>query len=278
LTVISAFREDGGVVLENVLTKAEVVQVNSDIDEAMDKTRLGSIKDDEFQQSFHGSKTKRLCTAVTLSKTYRERFVDHPSTRAYVKAAFEGVCDSFWLQSSQVIEISPGEKAQPLHRDMYNYPAIARLGADAPEITVNFLLALVDATEESGATRVYPGSHKGPFLGAFDGNMEKDFPPEKTIPACLAAGSAFFYSGKLVHGGGANTTESYKRRVVGTGFNPGFLVPEDAYPFLIPLTEARTYSLSLQQMLGFRSFHQLDPAGGSLWQKDYEELADFLGL
>ena len=41
---------------------------------------------------------------------------------------------------------------------------------------------------------------------------------------------------------------------------------------------ARTMPKRLQQALGFRSFHQRDPAGGSLWQHNYEELAAFLRL
>jgi hypothetical protein len=34
----------------------------------------------------------------------------------------------------------------------------------------------------------------------------------------------------------------------------------------------------LQQLIGFRSFHQMKPRGGSLWQHNYEELALHLGL
>jgi hypothetical protein len=35
---------------------------------------------------------------------------------------------------------------------------------------------------------------------------------------------------------------------------------------------------ALQQLIGFRSFHQYSQRGGSLWQIDYEELADHLKL
>jgi ectoine hydroxylase-related dioxygenase (phytanoyl-CoA dioxygenase family) len=176
-----------------------------------------------------------------------------------------------WLQSSQTIEIHPGEKAQVLHRDMDNYPVFRRYGPDdAPEVTVNYLLALVDSTEAAGATRVIPGSNKWPFRerGA----------PEMTIAAELKPGSALLISGKTIHGGGANVTPNVKRRVLSTGFNPGFLVPEDAYPFAVPLELARTWSPVLQQLVGFRSFHQFRQHGGSLWQHNFEELADYLKL
>jgi ectoine hydroxylase-related dioxygenase (phytanoyl-CoA dioxygenase family) len=276
--VAGLLRDHGAVVLDDVLSPTQLGAVNRDVDAIVAEMHAGSLKTDEMSQEFHGRATKRVGSAVALSKTFREDFVDSPHTRAYVTEAFRGVCETYWLQASQIIEILPGEKEQPLHRDMYNYPAFAAFGAAAPEVTVNMLLALVDTTEANGATRVIPGSHEGPFQAALDEKFYETFTPEMTVPAELKAGSALFFSGRLVHGGGANKTTDQRRRVIATSFNPGFLVPEDAYPFIISREEAATYSPTLQQVLGFRSFHQRDPVGGSLWQVDYEELSDFLKL
>jgi ectoine hydroxylase-related dioxygenase (phytanoyl-CoA dioxygenase family) len=63
-----------------------------------------------------------------------------------------------------------------------------------------------------------------------------------TIAAELKPGSVLFYGGKLIHGGGANTTADVKRRVVASAFNPSFLVPEEAYPFVVPMDVARQMS------------------------------------
>jgi hypothetical protein len=41
---------------------------------------------------------------------------------------------------------------------------------------------------------------------------------------------------------------------------------------------ARKMSPRMQQLIGFRSIHQREPRGGSLWQINYEELADYLKL
>jgi ectoine hydroxylase-related dioxygenase (phytanoyl-CoA dioxygenase family) len=133
---------------------------------------------------------------------------------------------------------------------------------------VNILLALSDCDAEAGATRVIPGSHKWEFTERGS--------PEMTVPAAMRAGSALLFGGKLLHGGGANPTSNVKRRVVAAAFNPGFLVPEEAYPFVVPMDVARQMSPRLQQFIGFRSFHQ--KRGGSLWQHNYEELALHLGL
>lgn len=269
--VVKWVHQDGAVILRDVLTPEQVAEMNAEIDAAMDRTRIGSAKDNPAYREFHGHRTKRLTNTITLSRVVREDFVGKRVTLDYVRALFEGVCDTFWLQSSQTIEILPGEKAQFLHRDMDNYPVFRRYGPDgAPEVTVNFLLALVDSTEAAGATRVIPGSNHWPF--------SETGTPEQTVAAELKAGSALLMSGKTIHGGGANRTTNVRRRVLATAFNPGFLVPEEAYPFVVPLEVARSMSPEVQQLIGFRSFHQYRQQGGSLWQHEYEELADHLKL
>jgi len=269
--VAAIVRRAGAVVLRDVLTAAQVARINAELEGPLQAVPCGSAKSNAEQQLFHGHRTKRMTNTVTLSKTVREDFIGNPVTLGYVTELFKDVCDTFWLQSSQTIEIHPGENAQFLHRDMDNYPVFRRYGPDgAPELTINFLLALMDTTEASGATRVIPGSNTWSF--------KERGTPEMTVAAELKAGSALLMSGKTIHGGGANVTNDVKRRVVAIAFNPGFLVPEDAYPFVVPLSLARTMSPALQQLLGFRSFHQFRQHGGSLWQHNYEELADYLKL
>jgi hypothetical protein len=132
--VMDIFRRDGGLVLEGALTEAEVDQVNLDIDAAFEALHCGTIKEDEAARAFWGPRTKRLTNVVTLSRTWRERLIDRDETVDYVAAVFEGVSDAFWLQSSQAIEIHPGERAQPLHRDMGNYPIFFRNGPSGPDV------------------------------------------------------------------------------------------------------------------------------------------------
>ena len=268
--VMEAYRRDGGLILEGVLTEAQVAQVNADLDAELAALHCGTIKEDPVAKVFWGERTKRITNAVTLSKTYRDAIVDNDTTMAYVTEIYREVSDALWLNSSQAIEIHPGETAQPLHRDMANYPIFFRYGPSAPEVMVNMLVALSDCTEAAGATRVIPGSHTWPFT--------EQGSPDMTIAAELKPGSALLFGGKLIHGGGANTTRDVKRRVVLAAFNPGFLVPEEAHPFVVPIELARQMSPRLQQLIGFRSFHQMKPRGGSLWQHNYEELALHLKL
>src|SRR5262245_41480269 len=162
--VVRIVHRDGAVILRDVFTAEQVAQLNAELDGPLDLVRCGSAKTGAEYQAFHGNHTKRMTNVVTLSKTAREAFIGNPITLAYAKELFKEVCDTFWLQASQTIEIHPGEQAQPLHRDMENYPVFRRYGPEnAPELTVNFLLALMDSTEAAGATRVIPGSNHWSF-------------------------------------------------------------------------------------------------------------------
>ncbi len=98
-----------------------------------------------------------------------------------------------------------------------------------------------------------------------------------TIPVQMEPGSAFFYSGKVVHGGGANRS-GRPRRALALPYTLGWLAPEEAYPFYVPLELARTLPARAQQLIGFRSHHNAGQSAGSLWQIEYEELANYLGL
>jgi ectoine hydroxylase-related dioxygenase (phytanoyl-CoA dioxygenase family) len=51
----------------------------------------------------------------------------------------------------------------------------------------------------------------------------------------MNAGDCLFISGKVVHGGGYNRTTDFLRRAVAWTFQPGYLTPEEAYPFLVDM-------------------------------------------
>ena len=97
-----------------------------------------------------------------------------------------------------------------------------------------------------------------------------------TVPATMKAGDVLCIGGKIVHGGGANTTADEYRRGVAFSFNPGFLTPEEAYPFIVPMELAESMSPRAQQMLGFRS--QYPKGSPGLWLHNYSEIADYLHL
>ena len=110
--VVRFVRRDGVVILRDVLNAEQLAEINAELDVPMEATRCGSAKENVDYQAFHGYRTKRLTNTISRSRVAREDFIGNPVTLGYVTELFKDVCDTFWLQSSQTIEIRPGESKQ----------------------------------------------------------------------------------------------------------------------------------------------------------------------
>lgn len=269
--VIGVIEADGGLILEGLLTPEQVTRLNAELDPHLAARMPGNTAGvPALMAEFSGFNTKRITGLLTRSQVLRDGILQHTPLLDYIDALLHPYADSYWLSTAQVIEIQPGEKAQALHRDLENFPIFRDAGPTAAEATVNCIVALSEFTEETGGTRVIPGSHKWP-------DFTNRGAPGATIPVEMKPGSAVLYSGKLVHGGGANRS-SAPRRALSLSFVLGYLTPEEAYPFYVPMELARALPPRVQQLLGFRSFHNMTQGAGSVWQLNYEELANYLEL
>lgn len=266
--------QDGGVILTGALTHAQVGAINQELDAEFDRVMQGNLGDGEenFLKDFMGRKTKRLMHCVKISKTLRETFYAEDLLPHYMASVMSGDVGTHTMYSSQAIEIYPGEQAQQLHRDggglMEVFGGASR---EAVNLQVNFLIALTEVTEEMGATRVIPGSNHWQ-------NYETPGLQEQTIPATMDPGDALMISGKILHGGGANRTADRPRRVLSTAFSPGIILGEEAWPHVISVEEAKSYSPRIQSFLGFRSVSYKGETPGFLWRVEAKPLEDFLGL
>ncbi|PFH63360.1 hypothetical protein XA68_12324 [Ophiocordyceps unilateralis] len=264
---LKALREDGAVVIRGLVSTSEARSINEEIDQAMQKHITGTKHSDQFFKDFHGANTKRLMNLVTLSKTFREAILENDLMHKLCEEVFTKDSGTYWMNSAQCIDIGPGSKAQPLHRDQWQFPIFTLVGPDAPEASINFIVALTEFTEENGATRVILGSHK---WNDFNDNGKA----EDTVPVELKPGDAVFISGKVVHGGGANSTEDIRRRGVSLVFQCSYLTPEEAYPFLVDKKLAKTLSPRAQRTIGFRSQFPKNCPG--VWKCDYSDIGDTL--
>merc|ERR1712146_494439 len=59
------------------------------------------------------------------------------------------------LHLTQIIDIGPGQKVQPIHRDRWAFLH----HFDGCQVEISTIWALNEFTEANGATRVVPGSH-----------------------------------------------------------------------------------------------------------------------
>ncbi|KAH9898627.1 hypothetical protein F4778DRAFT_792597 [Xylariomycetidae sp. FL2044] len=261
--VLKVLREDGAVIIRGLFTADQVRRLNAEVQPHMDAMGAGSRQTEAWVRDFHGDRTKRLNGVVALSATFRREVLECELVHQLCEAIYLADAGGYWMNSAQVIDIGPGSKAQPLHRDQWQFPIFTRAGPDAPEASVNFVVALSDFTAANGATRVIPGSHRW-------ADLEQNGDPRDTVPAEMRPGDACFITGKVVHGGGANVTEDQTRRAITLVFQCSYLTPEEAYPFIIDRELAGTLTPRGQRMIGFRSQFLKNSPG--VWKRNYGEV------
>jgi hypothetical protein len=259
-SVWPAFDRDGGVIVEGFVGPERLARLQRELEPLITSHAPGSTTPGLWTD-FHGDQTKRITGLPTHSSAWVELLCDERYQA--MGDRYLGEAD-YWLNTGQLICIGPGETAQLLHRDELNWPAAAR---PDEEITVTAIFALTDFTEANGATVVAPGSN----------HWEGMLPPVPEGAACRAtmpAGSALLYSGKVIHGGGANTTEDQWRVGLHAGFCRGWLRAEENFQLTVPLEVARTLPERAQHLLGFRSYSPT--FGGRLGLVDYDDAARLL--
>lgn len=190
---------------------------------------------------FEGRSTRRIYNLLARGALYQDIPV-HPSVLPVV----EGVLDRGCLVSSlSSISIGPGESAQMIHADDQLIPL------PKPHIATvcNTMWALTDFTEENGATRVVPGSHR------------RDHSPDVTqaydsIPAEMPRGSVLVWHGSLWHGGGAN--RSRQQRVgIAMNYCAGWVRQQENQQLGIPREAARAFSPRLRELVGYGVYNNL---------------------
>ncbi len=188
-TLRAALDEVGCCVVENAAPATTMDSIAAELDEFADRGSVGA-------STFEGFSTRRTGAPLPRSASFRS-IAMHP----LIMAAGDHVLassTSWRFSASEYIEIAPGEVAQQIHRDQWKYDMV---DFDR-EVELNGMWAITDFTEENGATRVVPGSHRL-------GNRQK-LSQADTVPAEMPKGSLFFYTGTVYHGGGANRSDTWR--------------------------------------------------------------------
>lgn len=190
---------------------------------------------------FEGYRTLRVYNLLALGKLY-EAIPVHENVLPLVERVLDRGC---LVSSLSSISIGPDETAQPLHADDQLIP----LPRPHVPIICNTMWALTDFTEQNGATRLVPGSHRA-------AEAPVPFAPYVTIAGEMRRGSVLVFNGSLWHGGGANTTAEHR---VGIAMNycAGWMRQQENQQLGIPLATARGFSPRLRKLVGYGLYKNL---------------------
>ncbi|KAF2456313.1 phytanoyl-CoA dioxygenase family protein [Lineolata rhizophorae] len=251
--LVASIIRNGGVIIRNMLTAAELAQLEEDV-------RPHLEADVAWDGDFFPKETRRVCGLVGKSRAFTERVCLHE--------LYKGICDAllssrfeYWvgqekhvsvskpqINSTTVLSIRPGARAQELHRDdMIHHNRFDEITADeykpGRDTAIGIFVAGKKTTKANGATRFVPGSHL----------QKQDAPPveEDAVHAELDPGDGLIMLASCYHGGSANTTEDEERLVYGAFVTKGVLRQEENQYLAVPLETIKSYPTETQEFLGY---------------------------
>jgi ectoine hydroxylase-related dioxygenase (phytanoyl-CoA dioxygenase family) len=228
---LKRIEENGYTILENVIEPALV-------DEFREEIHRIEREDDTAPKgnSVEGFKTLRFYNLLAKSKSFQKMPV-HDAVLPLVEQILEPDC---LLSGMTSMDLGPGEVPQPLHPDDY----VINVKRPHPPLVCTTIWALTDFTDENGATRLVPGSHKNDHLP--DYKREYD-----SIAAEMSAGSVLIFDGALWHGSGQNRSEDAWRMGINVQYCAGFIRTQQNQYVGIPPEIARTFSDRLLELCGY---------------------------
>lgn len=240
--ICAALERDGACIVEDAVNVEDLAGLNQDLEATIAATTPAMRNPNrEEMVRFYGTKTIRIDGLPAKSDTF-VRFMLDPTMHEVCRHFLRPGCPDYLLNTAQLIQIGPGEHAQSLHRDEDAWPDMP---ADRPNLSVQALIALSEFTDENGATQVVPGSHRWA-----SGRIPE---PHEITHAVMPAGSAVYYLGATLHGGGANTSQDVSRRGLFCGYVVGWLRTAENLFLSVPIDQVRHMPHRVQELLGYKS-------------------------
>jgi ectoine hydroxylase-related dioxygenase (phytanoyl-CoA dioxygenase family) len=234
-TIDEALARDGGVIVDDFASASQITNIHQAFVNALEEVPWCNNDDNyDLGNKFFGFTTKRL-HGVVQHHPEIANCLTHPE---YQDLARRHLGKRIMLSTGELMAIGPGEVQQQLHRDGDSWIRAKQ----ANNVLISANIALTNFRKENGATVVIPGSHTWTDI--------REPNQDEVAYAEMESGSALLYSGKLVHGGGANST-SETRMGLYFGYIPSWLRPLENSCITVPRELLETLPNDLQQILGY---------------------------
>ena len=230
--VAAAVTTVGCAVIERLVPESTIDRLLDEMTPHIDATPNGA-------DDFSGRLTKR--TGALLARSVSsQQLIAHPLVLGTVDQVLGPNATNYQLHLTQIISIGPGSSAQPLHRDQWCFdffPFPPEL-----DVEVSTIWALDDFTEENGATRIIPHSLLDDRAACAD--------EHRVEQAVMPKGSVVIYTGRTIHGGGANRSTKV-RRALNVDYVLGWLRQEENQYLSCPPDDARRLPEHIQRLAGY---------------------------
>ena len=227
---VTRIQNDGFTVIENAASPELVNSLINALLRIEKEYNLGPAK-----TSFEGFKTVRINNLLTYDDIFWEVPL-HENVLPIVEAVFDKEC---LLSSFCSLVLGPGQEAQPMHEDTQ----LISLPRPHIPITLNAIWALSDFTNNNGATRIVPGSHKLDHAPEYGRDYD-------SVMATMPAGSVMLFDSALWHGGGANVSNE-RRFAFSCAYCWGWMRQQENLQLGIPRDVAKRFPRRLQELCGY---------------------------
>ncbi len=263
---VAALDADGAVVVDGFLDGDSLSRFNEDIGPYLSAADPAMEHVNPLLGAFFGDRTRRVGRLAERSDVFVDVLVD-PLLLGVCDHLLLPACASYVMNLGHVLDVGPGATDQMLHRDEDVWVHVPR---PAPVFEVASMCALVDFTSKNGATRVVPGSHRW--------SADREAEADEVVSAEMAAGSVVVYTGRTLHGAGANTTTDAWRRGLHLSYLVGWLRTEENNTLATPPEVARRLPPQAQALIGYAVHDAIEDAGGVAgmleWRDPMETLAE----
>ncbi len=230
----------GVAILSGVLAPEKFAELREAVyREAEGDRRAGNTEEPYFADAMIGAASQRVWNLPSRGQIFCE-LVEHPVVMDFVESFVEG---SPRLSTFSANITLPGSDMMYLHADQGTNPMP---WGPAPH-GLNFIWCLDDFTEETGATRIVPGSHRL----RRSATMEEMMGPTVAIEA--PAGSLIVMESRVWHKTGANVTTDRKRAAILGFYSMDCYMPNENWWLCLSPVVRQSNQTSLLQLMGFRS-------------------------
>ncbi|HUC33407.1 MAG TPA: phytanoyl-CoA dioxygenase family protein [Ilumatobacteraceae bacterium] len=269
--IAAALDRDGAVIVEGLLSADVMTRVNAEVEAAVDAADPDGPMFNPIAKAFMGAQTKNVAGVPGISPTFATDVMCHPLLLALADIVLGPNCARYQLNIGQILQRGPGSQQQWLHRDEEVWTDVPK---PRPELQLASVIALVDFTSDNGATRIVPGSHRWPDRHAKVGERRQPAEDEIVV-AEMPAGAAVIYTGGVIHGGGANTSD-VERRAVHLSFCLGWLRTEENNYLSIPPSVAAGLPRQAQELIGYAVYDGIPRGAGYLGMVRMQDPVDLL--